>query len=75
MRWLKEGWCKVFSQKGFGEAKPPQIILSDGCGAAKPHHNHQKKERARDAVPRAPNVALALVVEAACISFSDYMLL
>src|SRR6266496_3390089 len=40
-----------------GYPAPPQMILSGGCGAAKKHHNHQKKECARDAVPRAPNVA------------------
>ena len=34
--------------------------FSGGCAAAKPQHNHQKKECARDAVPRPPNVAVAL---------------
>src|SRR5688572_8581265 len=36
------------------------MILSGGCGAAQPHHNHQKKECARDAVSRTPKLALAL---------------
>ena len=55
------GGCKVSSQVGFGEAKSPQMILSGGCGAAKPHHNHQRKECARVCDPRAPDFATAMV--------------
>ena len=50
---------RVPTPKGY--PAPPQMILSGGCGAAKPHHNHQKKECARDTVPRAPKFAFALL--------------
>jgi hypothetical protein len=39
----QQGECKVSSRVGFGEASPPRMILPGGCGAALPHHNHQKK--------------------------------